>query len=622
VQKGQGGCAQASAFTPTWGAGARTHSPGERSLLASLHMHRPTPTGPYAITRGVPAHLAAWQLPPRWSWGAEGVASDHRHYQEVVDSLGRSLALVSVADPSHAGWLAAEARHLALRSHPSIPTTYHFWEPFEGSPRGPGYLRRWITGETINARVHRLGAEDIPFVLQLLRTAGSAISYLHGIGTAHGALGPETVWITPTGRLWMIGWQWAMPRSEIPDDLSPEPKWMPAPPEWSAGPWHPTPESDQWQLAATCVAALTGEMVRGEVPPITLILPETPPSVAAVLDRALSRDPARRFPSVAVMLRTLDRAVGGRSSLLISGGVTAIAGARENEEARLRWALGDDYEVIARLGAGTFGSVWRVRDLALEREVALKMLHPHVSSDDSAVRRFRREARLAAQLAHPAIVPIYDWDSNAGVSWYTMELAEGGSLADLIARAGPRPFSEVAPQIDYILDGLATAHAAGIIHRDLKPENILIDRYRRWRIADFGVAKMTGDDLMGTTGTPEFAAPEQLLGETQGPPVDCFEVAAITAYMLSGQLPFGSGEGHAILARQLAGRVDLSGFPVEVREWLRRALAPHPDDRYESAVEMQAAWRTAAGAVLQVSEELPWWRRWLSSEEPREVPRR
>ena len=102
----------------------------------------------------------------------------------------------------------------------------------------------------------------------------------------------------------------------------------------------------------------------------------------------------------------------------------------------------------ARSGKGTFGTVWRVRDLSLEREVALKMLHPNVASDESAVARFRREARLAAQLAHPAIVPIYDWDSRGDVSWYTMELAEGGSVADLITRNGPRPFAEIAPQVD------------------------------------------------------------------------------------------------------------------------------------------------------------------------------
>src|SRR5262249_59543430 len=119
----------------------------------------------------------------------------------------------------------------------------------------------------------------------------------------------------------------------------------------------------------------------------------------------------------------------------VAGDEPEASRANETPEARLRWALADDYEVLAALGSGSFGSVWRVRDLTLGREAALKLLHPHVARDERIVGRFRREARLAAQLAHPAIVPIFDWDSRGDVAWYTMELAESGSSAELSARA-------------------------------------------------------------------------------------------------------------------------------------------------------------------------------------------
>ncbi|HET7583712.1 MAG TPA: serine/threonine-protein kinase [Gemmatimonadaceae bacterium] len=570
------------------------------------------------FTHTLPPHLATWQLPPDWKWGAEGVWGEYRHYQEIVDALGRSLSLVSAPDPAHAVWLRDEARHLAHRGHPSIPTTYHYWAEGTDMRRGPGYLRRWIAGETVAARFARLGREDVPYMLQLMRALGSTLAYLHSSGSAHGAVSAATTWISPTGRIWMLGWEWAVPRASIPRGLTPDRRLYPIPPEWGDDAWEPTVESDQWQLAATCVLALTGEYPGPAPAPMALLAPECPPSVAAVLDRALSPQPARRFATVAAMLRTLDRAVGSRTALLVSGSVPAIGpgSGRESEEARLRWAVGDDYEVLARLGSGTFGSVWRVKDLTLEREVALKMLHPEVASDAAAVRRFRREARLAAQLAHPAIVPIFDWDSNGGVSWYTMELAEGGSLAELVARRGPRPLADMAPQIEQILDGLAAAHASGIIHRDLKPENILIDRSGRWRIADFGVARAMEDDAPGTTGTPEFAAPEQLLGEPQGPAVDCFEVAAIAAYVLTGRLPFGGGDGKAILARQLSGAVDLAPFPPPIAEWLRRGLAPDPEDRFSDATEMQRAWRDAVDATLEQDAHAPWWRRWLGTDTP------
>jgi serine/threonine-protein kinase len=341
--------------------------------------------------------------------------------------------------------------------------------------------------------------------------------------------------------------------------------------------------------------------------------PDTPQAVAAVIDRALSADPAQRYPSIASMLRAMDRVVGSRTMIMLAGDEPPVTD-HESEEVRLRWALGDDYEVLAALGSGSFGSVWRVRDLSLGREVALKLLHPRIARDERAVARFRREAKLAAQLAHPAIVPIYDWDSRGDVSWYTMELAEGGSVADRVKHSGPRPLQEVASQIDTVLDGLVAAHAIGIIHRDLKPENILIDRYRRWRIADFGIAQAAGEEWAGTSGTPAFAAPEQLLGEQQEAAVDCFSLAAIVAFALSGVAPFGDMDGRTILARELQGELDLSAYQPEIADWLSRGLSANPEDRFGDATNMQKAWRDAVQAVFERERRAPWWRRWLATD--------
>ena len=565
------------------------------------------------VTHELPEHLTDWQLPPGWSWGAEGVWDQHRHFQEIVDALDRSLSLVSAPDPAHAAWLAAEARGLAHRNHPAAPTTYHYWTSYQESRRGPGYLRRWIAGETLGARLARAGADDVPAVLRVVRELGSALAYLHDANTVHGALSVDTAWTTPMGRLWLLGWQWAVPLSDVPEGLAPNATKMPLPPEWGDS-WAPTVASDQWQLAALCFNALTGEAPpRDDIPPITLVRPDVPPSVSRVMDKALHRDPAQRFSSVAAMIRAMDRIVGSRTVLTLSGEHTAAA--RESPEVRLRWALADDYEVIAPLGAGSFGSVWRVRDLSLGREVALKLLHPHVARDERAVGRFRREARLAAQLAHPAIVPIYDWDSRGDVAWYTMELAENGSVGDLIARAGARSIAELAPQVDGVQSGLAAAHAVGIIHRDLKPENLLIDRYRRWRIADFGIANPAGEETTGASGTPAFSPPEQLLGEPQEAPADCFSLAAIVVFAATGEAPFGDNDPKTILARELAGKIDLSPFEPEIAAWLQRAFSPDPDDRFADAAAMQAEWRIAAGAVLERERRLPWWRRIFGADE-------
>ena len=576
-------------------------------------------------TKILPPHIAEWQLPPDWSWGPGGMVGDYRHYQEVVDALGRSLSLVTAPDPAHTGWLFEEARQLGHRSHPSIPTTYHYWTAYTDVRRGPGYLRRWITGETVRARLARLGLADIPYVVQLLRGACSTLAYLHDTGIAHGGLNGDALWTTPTGRLWMLEWQWAVPRETIPAGVRPgngplenrsletrptQAERLPAPPEWESNEWLPTPASDQWQLAATCFTALTGESPppRG-VPPIKLVRPETPEALASALDRALSDDPADRFPSLAVLLRSVEQGDPARTVVMVRG--EPDKSVNESAETRMRWAVGDDYEILSKLGSGAFGTVWRAWDLSLEREVALKALHPAIARDGKAVRAFWREAKLAAQLAHPAIVPIYDWDSSGDLSWYTMELAEEGSVASLVQRSGPRQLGEIATQVEQVMDGLIVAHANGILHRDLKPENILIDRYHRWRITDFGIANVTGEDVAGTTGTPAFAAPEQLLGEPQGPVADYFALAAIVYFVLTGDAPFGDGDAKEILARQLGEGADLGAFPTVICNWFKKAFAPNPEDRFADGTEMQRAWKVASDKVL-ARRRGSWWRRVVS----------
>jgi serine/threonine-protein kinase len=444
----------------------------------------------------------------------------------------------------------------------------------------------------------------------MVRAVGSCLAYLHDSGSVHGAISPETTYFTPTGRPWVLGWQWAVPKDEIPTGIRPDPIWVPHPPEWGDA-WRPTQESDQWQLGAIAFAILTGENPSGpSVPPIRLARPDCPVTVAELVDQMLAPSPADRFGSVAGMLRRIER-ISGTAALAFPG--TEQASGEHiavSEEDRLRWATGDDYEVLSSLGTGSYGSVWRVRDLSLEREVALKMLHPNVARNATAVARFRREAQLAAQLQHPAIVPIFAWDSKGDVNWYIMELEEEGSVADLVKREGPRPFTELAPQVDAVLDGLAVAHANGIIHRDLKPENILIDRYRRWRIADFGIAHAMGSRVAGASGTPAFAAPEQLLGEEQGVGTDLFAVAGIVIFALTGRNPFAGDSGRTVLASQLAGRVDVDEFDAPLADWLRRALAPDPADRFADAEAMRAAWRGVVRAVLREERRARsgWWR--------------
>ncbi|HPV78089.1 MAG TPA: serine/threonine-protein kinase, partial [Gemmatimonadaceae bacterium] len=173
------------------------------------------------------------------------------------------------------------------------------------------------------------------------------------------------------------------------------------------------------------------------------------------------------------------------------------------------------------------------------------------------------------------------------------------------------PFEEVAPQVEAILDALNAAHTNGIVHRDLKPENVLIDRYRRWRITDFGIAKGE-DEQAGATGTPAFAAPEQLLGEAQGPAVDCFGVAAIIYYVLAGMPPFDARDTQALLAQQLGARYDESLLPPPLQPFIKRGLSPDPTQRFSDAGTMKEAWREVVEEMEREARRGDtWWGRVL-----------
>src|SRR5437588_4155453 len=181
------------------------------------------------------------------------------------------------------------------------------------------------------------------------------------------------------------------------------------------------------------------------------------------------------------------------------------------------------YEILAPLGAGGMGEVWRARDTRLGREVAIKILPADVASDPGRLKRFEKEARSASALNHPNIVTIYDVRTADSVSWIAMERVEGKTLRELLF-GGALPIRKLLPIAAQIADGLAKAHEAGIVHRDLKPENVMVSRDGYAKILDFGLAKLveapTDDETEAATGTRPgmvmgtvgYMSPEQASG--------------------------------------------------------------------------------------------------------------
>jgi serine/threonine protein kinase len=285
----------------------------------------------------------------------------------------------------------------------------------------------------------------------------------------------------------------------------------------------------------------------------------------------------------------------------VSADVSAAAATEDRArwEKRLRRALGDDYELLETLGSGGFGQVYRVRDLHLEREVALKVLHPLLTRDPAVLERFRREAQLAARLNHINIVNIFDIGGRSGISWYTMELIAGPSLAQLVEREGPLPLERVLRLLREALSALAHAHGAGLIHRDIKPENMLIAPDGGLRITDFGLAlALRGAGKFGgatsQSGTPQFASPEQLLGERVDQRSDLYSLAAVAMYALIGEPPFPGQTPEQVLARQTTDQIpDLPerrpDVSADLADVLARAVRNDVSERYASAAEFLQA---------------------------------
>ncbi len=264
------------------------------------------------------------------------------------------------------------------------------------------------------------------------------------------------------------------------------------------------------------------------------------------------------------------------------------------------------YEIVAPLGAGGMGEVWRARDTRLGREVAIKVLPAEVASDPSRLKRFEKEARAASALNHPNIVTIYDIGSSDSVSYISMERVDGKTLRELLF-PGPLPMKRLLPIAAQIADGLARAHEAGIVHRDLKPENVMVTKDGLVKILDFGLAKLTqasvgsdeGSHLPTETGTNPgaivgtvgYMSPEQASGQPVDFRSDQFSLGSILYELATGKRAFQKGTAvdtlSAILHEDPQPIASLAPqAPTPMRWLVERCLAKEPRERYASTEDL------------------------------------
>ena len=264
------------------------------------------------------------------------------------------------------------------------------------------------------------------------------------------------------------------------------------------------------------------------------------------------------------------------------------------------------YELIASLGSGGMGEVYRARDIRLGRDVALKVLPSDLAANPSSLARFEREARHVAALNHPNIVSVFDVGSDDGVAYIVTELVEGVSL-----RGASFPLRKVTDIGAQIADALAAAHAAGVTHRDIKPDNVMVTREGRVKVLDFGVAKATGSpapdrmtvaqtEIGLVVGTVGYMAPEQVRGVAVDSRADIFAVGALLYELLAGAPAFKAETAAEVMAATL--RSDPPELPADVPNALRqivgRCLEKNPEQRFQSATDLAFALRQLAGSSV------------------------
>src|SRR5437764_6145095 len=273
--------------------------------------------------------------------------------------------------------------------------------------------------------------------------------------------------------------------------------------------------------------------------------------------------------------------------------------------------LNGRYRLLRPLGTGGMASVYLAEDLRLGRRVAVKVLHPQFASDPSFVARFAYEARIAAGLAHPHIVQVYDVGHDGDRHYIVMEFVEGETLKDLITRQGALPVARALAIIDGVLAALELAHAHNLIHRDIKAQNILLTSGGDVKVTDFGIARAFSGTAMPTLtladmvlGTVHYFAPEQAQGRPAVPQSDVYAAGIVLYEMLTGTLPFDA-ENPLAVAMQQINQVPTRptrlnpAIPPSVEAIVLKALAKNPAERFAGAAEMQAAVAAARSGAAQ-----------------------
>jgi serine/threonine protein kinase len=477
-------------------------------------------------------------------------------------------------------------------------------------------MLEYVEGRSLGELASRGEGLSIPVLLRIAATVAGALEHAHRRDVIHKDLKPANIIVSPAGVPVLCDFspsELVTGNKELdsrglvgtPGYISPE----------QARGEEATPLADVWGLGATVFDLVAGRppyagdethelvaLAASEEPvDLSPLEGRAPECVISVVERCLRKDPAARYKSADGLRRAIEAAI---DFIEISGKATiAVPSPRKGQTLLLHVERRDadlkgkfrEYEILAYVGGGSYGEVYRARERLSGRDVALKVLRREWVSDQAAVARFRREASLLTRVSHPNVVRIYNFGRYGASFFIAMDFLKGPTLDDIVEGRERMDFGEAVGLTRQVLSGLSAMHDAGVFHRDLKPTNVmLVDE--KAVLCDFGMATALDAGKLTTTGlvlgSPSYMSPEQALGEPVTSASDVYSAGVVLYEMLSGRLPHEERTTREIL------RSIVKEPPVPVGEWrdgvpralagaLERMLAKEPDERPTAAEAME-----------------------------------
>jgi len=269
------------------------------------------------------------------------------------------------------------------------------------------------------------------------------------------------------------------------------------------------------------------------------------------------------------------------------------------------------YKITSYLGQGGMATIYRAKQLTLDRDVALKVIHPALKDDQSFILRFKREASIVAKLNHPNIVPVYDFGEFEGVSYIVMRFIEGQTLKDVLTdqKLGTKQILDI---LRPVADALAYAHSRGVLHRDVKPSNVLIDTEGNVYLADFGLARIAQSNESTLSqemiiGSPQYISPEQGKGEQADERSDIYSLAVVVYEMFTGRVPFAGDTPYTTILGHINDPLPLPRqynpkMSPAVEQVIVKALAKDKEKRFRTVREFMRALDNAARGPVDDNE--------------------